>query len=272
MINLKIILEDILTPINCSILIKEIIKYIAYNSKQIPHNYEIFSRMLLNRQRNFMANSESIDESAPVLSMKETKVHIFYKKMNAVFENFESTFKSLENELCLCSDIREVMVIIGPNISVPKHIIRILIPSLAVGHSIAYHPARKNLLSVYRNLLECNELSDSLFKTNGPTNMFILLGLLPNSDGPKSSNFHPVDHINLKQNVQKTIIDLTNPLIENVDCNCEINNDNIKLNSNNYENYIYFKSITIINGFKDFKIDGVSALNIFRTLPITKNF
>lgn len=52
MLNLVIKLEDILTSNSCSVIVIAIIKYIAYNAKQIPFSYEAFTRTVsLHSQR-----------------------------------------------------------------------------------------------------------------------------------------------------------------------------------------------------------------------------
>lgn len=258
MVNLMIELEDVLTSNSCSVIVIAIIKYIAYNAKQIPFSYEAFTRTMSLHKQRLCKDVNSSDNSLSVQSVKEKKAISYLQRILSVFENYEFTFKNLECELW-SYNVKEVMLVVGPNLSIPKQVLRIILPLLALGHSILQRHVRKNLLAVFRKLQESKELNDRLFGTSGPTNMFVLVGMSPYTSGPQTAWFQPVDHVNITERTPQTIIRLTNP----DSCIFHEAIDDTLQELTKIESYNWYKSINIIQGFKDFKIDGVSAINVF---------
>ncbi|XP_073994502.1 uncharacterized protein [Rhodnius prolixus] len=258
MLNLVIKLEDILTSNSCSVIVIAIIKYIAYNAKQIPFSYEAFTRTVSLHSQRLNKHKEVADSQMCSKSIKEKKALSYLQKILGVFENFEFTFKNLQYELWSLN-VKEVMLIVGPNLCVPKQVLRIILPTLSEVHSVLEHHERKNLLSVFRKLQDSKELNDRLFGTTGPSKMFVLLGMRPCISGPQTSWFQQVDHVTITDRTPQIIINLVNPDSYLVDENIIHTHEEVT----KIKSYTWYRSINIIEGFKDFKIDGISAVNVF---------
>lgn len=225
-----------------------------------------------------------------------------FRKAEETFLNLESAFKDIRSELQEQSSnaINEVLIILGNTPLHPRNIFRILIPVLSLGHKEENHPSQKYLPSLFQALVSSEELHKALNKKVGLTNVFILLKTSENLT-LRSETFHlkslyevPVRTLQITFNLKTTNIqpkcsclsesgipifcdtpakhsNTVGNVIYSQPRNEEKRNVGDILGSNDEngnENEVdddcnWYQFNCSIKGFKDCKIDGIPASNIW---------
>ncbi|KAF6197485.1 hypothetical protein GE061_020151 [Apolygus lucorum] len=155
----------------CAVVIKHIIKFIAYNNQQIPYTYDGFQQLVVKKRKLSLGDSEC--KSSNPLSFKQIRANTFYDKIETIYDSFETTFRCIEDELVTGNVVNEILVILGATLASPKHLYRIQIPELS-GRDECDKRIRSHLFKIYRSIVSSgsNQFSG---KCSGLTNIFILI-------------------------------------------------------------------------------------------------
>uniref|UniRef100_A0A1B6DUJ5 MAD2L1-binding protein n=1 Tax=Clastoptera arizonana TaxID=38151 RepID=A0A1B6DUJ5_9HEMI len=228
-VEIKIVLEDIVTPKACSVIIAEIIKYIVYSKQQIPYPYERLKYYIKKRKDlQKPKNVSDSDNSQSNIQRKILAVDKHFKKIEEAFEILENTFQNIEVELINAGNnaIHEIAILFGPTIMSPKDIYRIKIPVLSLGHCENRHGIQKQKHNLFRDILVSDQLQTSLGKHLGLTNMFVLLKFR-NGITSKSGWFFPKDNYKISPRFSNVNLSFETNKLASCTCFTPILNSNI---------------------------------------------
>ncbi|XP_014249833.1 uncharacterized protein LOC106666863 [Cimex lectularius] len=257
---LKVDLNEFLTPKSCSLVVKQLIKYIAYNTQQIPYTYDGIAKQI-----NCMKTSSDYLETAQQ-SMKIMKANRLYNEIKNQFNNFESTFKSIEEELLKNHEnhgLKEIILVLGTTLLCPKLIFRIQIPPLSQQAKHCDISTRKSLCSLYRHLLK--DYDKMFSKSIGPTNTFIFLRM---EGKPSSDWFVPKHNFNISGRITSIVFSFNTPTpFECYTCETSVVKEEVVNEAQVVENSpTWYQAKETIKGFKDFNIEGVSVFSMIGKL------
>uniref|UniRef100_A0A0A9YJH6 MAD2L1-binding protein n=1 Tax=Lygus hesperus TaxID=30085 RepID=A0A0A9YJH6_LYGHE len=267
----------------CAVVIKHIIKFIAYNNQQIPYTYDGFQQLVV-KKRRLSALGDGEPRSSNPLSFKQIRANTFYDKIETIYNSFETTFRCIEDELVTGNVVNEILVILGATIASPKHLYRIQIPELS-GRDECDKRIRSHLFKIYRSIVSSgsNQFSG---KCSGLTNIFILI----NGDckpSVESGWFIPKFDFRVSVSASQTLIKFVEPsrtISEMETCEsvqtksehhcCDSDNsnrcDNVSPSINHHASKVqkestiakWYLAKQALSGFQDMKIDGVSVYNV----------
>lgn len=226
--EVTVYLCDAITPKTCATLLIHLIKYILYQSEQIPMNYDCLASFLkrcpMNTDNAFSCNS----------SYASMKAQHFYKSIDLFLSTCEKTFHNLERLLSESLGVKELVVIVGATVLSAKKIIRIAIPNMSFNGCEKEHSARRNLQSLCRHIITSDALHEYFVERVRPTNIYFFLKV-DSSCRPNTELFYPKDSFRLSKIGKQMKISLEQPK-ENI-CPC--------LESISETNYIHQKNNVI---------------------------
>ncbi|XP_014291115.1 uncharacterized protein [Halyomorpha halys] len=259
MYELKIEVTDTLTPSLCSKLVIKIIQHILYNTRQIPVNYDFLQQYIKGGKWCLNPNSEY--GLLPSNSYRNMLLEQFVNRILINYNSFEETFKNLEQEFIESNNLKEIVIMIGATIIMPKKIFRIEIPVLQDCKCNKRNSLQNNLLCVFKDLFNSekfyNYLSENLF----PMNVYLLFKTT-DSVPPKSGGFLLKENFRIP-NIKQLHIKMKQP--DNSSCVCpsvisltETSSENSFQNVEDSESCWYQPKFNL-KGFKDQKVEGRSA-------------
>lgn len=263
--EIKLELGELLSRKACAVVIKNIIKFIAYNNQQIPYTYEGFQRLVTKKKSYVLKENEG---KIKPLTFKEIKANQFYEKIEGLYDAFETTFNCIEEEIVQGSTIREIVIILGSTLVSPKHVYRIQIPKLS-SQDDGDTKIRSHLFKIYRSIITSNNYNSS--KCTGLTNIFILVNGECSSE---SDWFIPKFDFRIPPKASQTLITFadTNPCNRSGthgfnDLCPHIGNTGdelLRIQKNPEVPTVdsWFLAKQALSGFQDLKIDGVSVYNV----------
>lgn len=264
--ELKIEVIDTLTRSSCSQLVIKIIQHILYNSQQIPVNYDFLARYI-KRGKWLLDSKGGENETVVGSSYKKMLVERFISQVLSAYNGFEDTFKNLEQEFMENNNLKEIIIMIGGTMIMPKKVFRIDIPVLQDCKCNKRNSLQNNLLCVFKGLINSEHLHCYLKDNLCPMNIYLLIKT-NSSELPKSGAFLPKDNFKVP-NVKHIHIKLKQP--ENSDCKCpsvrdlnEISTEICTTESEDCESVsesCWYQPKLNLKGFKDQNVDGKSAFS-----------
>ncbi|KAK4887619.1 hypothetical protein RN001_003890 [Aquatica leii] len=268
--------ELILTPLTCSTIINEVIKYLLYQKSQIPYPYNWLKSVVKKKRTAEHADEKSVNFQA----------ERHYTTVSTAYDSLEKLMNSITSEFEMYgTNINRLLIIFGSSIHTAKEIYTIRIPSLAFGHLEENHVRIncKHQHKVMRNIVFSDAWVKAMNSSFPPTNMYVLIEKCDvKHDGQKTDlDFQLTKQYSMCSRVKNVCIHLSYD--ENSKHNCcknlvifedlkdkENSNINDASNSNTndttdevIEKMLWFQSKTFIKGFKECFINGVSATDLW---------
>lgn len=264
-IQINVELKDALTASICSHLAIEFFKHIAYQRQQIPFPYKQLKSLLSRKIEN-----QDSSTASSLRSCQSVQAENEFIKVKSMFESMQDAFQNLEEELCYHDGmVQEVAMILGATPLSPRDVYRFQFPPLLLGHLESKHPHQSNLLSLFRCLISSEDLHSVFKQPLSPTNMFLFIR--KNNTHLATSAFTPKERYNLPTSGKHAIIRLIPP-IDPPNCICGGTNiysddesDSGKVLTSfdqivgETSNSLWFQAHQTLKGFKDTKINGMSA-------------
>lgn len=270
-------LSSTLTASICSHLAVELFKHIAYQRQQIPFPYKQLKVVLGDKSECEAKIGKECTEDKPQSNNRSChtiQAQSEYRKIKGLFETMQSTFQNLKEEFSSENGvIKEVAMVLGATPLSPRDVFRLQFPPLLFGHLESKHPHQHSLLQLFRCLISSEELNSIVNQPLSPTNMFLFLR--KSSTHIATSGFAPKERYNIPTSGKHVIIRLIAPIEPpkcicggaNIYRDCESGKSFVDSteceNSDDSIDLCWFQAANTLKGFKDIKINGTSASNLW---------
>ena len=128
------VVDTVVTPLSCSIVTNEIIKYLLYQKSQIPYPYS-WLKNVVNRRR--IKLEEDGDEDAFGNNLRVARqfhiVSTAYDTLEEIMKNLQMEF---QGEEC---NVTDILLVFGATLYTPKEIFLIKLPKVIRGHLDQVH-------------------------------------------------------------------------------------------------------------------------------------
>ncbi|XP_065086082.1 uncharacterized protein LOC135708061 [Ochlerotatus camptorhynchus] len=199
---------DIITGESCSKMLQTIVQTLLFQRSQIPFCYQMF-RAIVNKIKAEMAGTEESKWGNYQLA-KQREVAI------KTLEELQTLFKELAVIVENSKQNVQAMVLFGSTVYTAKEAFVINLPMADENHYAQHH--RQGLESALKQITKQIILAEELCPSGkfiGPTNTFMLLGLVPMCRTEQSRmsseviEYRPIENYQLPASCQKYVIDVS---------------------------------------------------------------
>ncbi|KAF5293265.1 hypothetical protein FQR65_LT11005 [Abscondita terminalis] len=272
--------ELILTPLACSTIINEVIKYLLYQKSQIPYPYS-WLKSVVNKKRT---------EKNMQTKFSNFQVERHYNVVSTAFNSLENLMSSIN--LLFKNDgnnINRVLIIFGSSVYTAKEVYTFKISNLASDHLEENHSYNnaKNQHKVIRSIVLSEEWVKAMTTSIPPTNMFVLIQKCAVKPDEEKTDFQLTSQYSMCSSVKNVSVTLScnkttrhnccNNLLIFEDLNdredknlinhlddCSGTGNSTSGNTDDFtEKMFWFQSKIIIKGFKEYFVNGVSATELW---------
>ncbi|KAJ8713988.1 hypothetical protein PYW08_007608 [Mythimna loreyi] len=273
---LNLDIGDQLTTISCGHVMVELIKFIAYQKRQIPYPYQWLKQVVTKKKSCENREGEHVKDSF------QSERH--FRVASTALENLDFILKGLQKEINGPSIPDEVCIALGATPVSLKEVYRVLLPAQCHQpqcHST--HIANDQIIhrSVFRTLATSEKISQFFYQQLQPTNLYVFIKkkLVNNQDTVlDNDNFVLCNGCRIPRNSKIVVLDLRSKTFDNLACCNEFkifgdsgyqSLQNLQLedsedNEDDFheiestESVQWYQSSYVMKGFKDCYINGSS--------------
>ncbi|KRT78324.1 hypothetical protein AMK59_7289, partial [Oryctes borbonicus] len=264
-INIDIKITDIVvTPLTCTSIVNEIIKFLVYQKSQIPYPYNWLQTVITRKRKS--TGPENIPTSNNLF------VERHYKTASIAYDTIEAITKGIKIEFKNSFQyIKEVLIIFGTTLYTAKEVFRINMPILQRNHIEANHIKfiQKNQQKILRHIFLSQDWLKAMENVCPTTNMYVMLKKYrehTNEESifiPTSSYDIPINSncitINLDYKDENDHVCCSNITVFNDSISSSHKTSHIGNNMSHKSEEVWYEAKLSLKGFKDCFINKVSA-------------